>query len=282
MGIITYYNENVKFIFKFCVDTDIFDEMKKVRDIGCECCQITIWDTSLFTDGVAEKIIEAKEKYGIEISTLWVGWSGPTEWNFTGGPMVLGIVPEAYRMRRTEEILRGADFAVKLGVSRIATHIGFLPENISDPNYYPVVAVLRYIVRECKKKGLCFLFETGQETPVALLRVIEELGEDCVGINMDTANLILYGKGNSADAITVFGKYVMDTHIKDGFYPTSGKELGREVKVGEGMANIPEVIRRLRAVGYTGNYVIEREINGEQQIKDIKETVEYLKGILGK
>ena len=114
-------------------DTDIFDEMKKVRDIGCECCQITIWDTSLFTDGVAEKIIEAKEKYGIEISTLWVGWSGPTEWNFTGGPMVLGIVPEAYRMRRTEEILRGADFAVKLGVSRIATHIGFLPENISDP-----------------------------------------------------------------------------------------------------------------------------------------------------
>ncbi len=263
-------------------DTDIFDEMKKVRDIGCECCQITIWDTSLFTDGVAEKIIEAKEKYGIEISTLWVGWSGPTEWNFTGGPMVLGIVPEAYRMRRTEEILRGADFAVKLGVSRIATHIGFLPENISDPNYYPVVAVLRYIVRECKKKGLCFLFETGQETPVALLRVIEELGEDCVGINMDTANLILYGKGNSADAITVFGKYVMDTHIKDGFYPTSGKELGREVKVGEGMANIPEVIRRLCAVGYTGNYVIEREINGEQQIKDIKETVEYLKGILGK
>ncbi len=263
-------------------DTDIFDEMKKVRDIGCECCQITIWDTSLFTDGVAEKIIEAKEKYGIEISTLWVGWSGPTEWNFTGGPMVLGIVPEAYRMRRTEEILRGADFAVKLGVSRIATHIGFLPENISDPNYYPVVAVLRYIVRECKKKGLCFLFETGQETPVALLRVIEELGEDCVGINMDTANLILYGKGNSADAITVFGKYVMDTHIKDGFYPTSGKELGREVKVGEGMANIPEVIRRLRAVGYTGNYVIEREINGEQQIKDIKETVEYLKGILRK
>ena len=42
--------------------------------------------------------------------------------------------------------------------------------------------------------------------------------------------------------------------------------LGREVKVGEGMANIPEVIKRLRAVGYRGNFIIEREISGEEQI----------------
>ena len=82
------------------------------------------------------------------------------------------------------------------------------------------------------------------------------------------------------DAITVFGKYVMDTHIKDGFYPTDGLHLGREVKVGEGMANLPEVIRRLKEVGYTGNYIIEREISGEQQTKDIKETLEYLKTLV--
>ena len=263
-------------------DTDIDAEMKKVRDIGCECCQITIWNPELFTDEVAKKIVDATKKHEIEISTLWVGWSGPTEWNFTGGPMVLGIVPEAYRMKRSEEIIKGADFAVKIGAPRIATHAGFLPENMHDPNYYPVVAALRNIVRACQKRGVKFLFETGQETPVALLRVIEELGEEGVGINMDTANLILYGKGNSADAITVFGKYVMDTHIKDGFYPTSGKELGREVKVGEGMANIPEVIKRLRDVGYRGNFIIEREIGGEEQIKDIKDTVLYLRNILDK
>ena len=115
---------------------------------------------------------------------------------------------------------------------------------------------------------------------MVLLRVIEELGYDNVGINMDTANLILYGKANSADAITVFGKYVMDTHIKDGFYPTNGKELGKEVAVGEGLANIPEVIKRLQAVNYTGNYIIEREISGEQQTKDIIKTLAYLRSIL--
>ena len=135
-----------------------------------------------------------------------------------------------------------------------------------------------------KEQDLTFLFETGQETPITLLRVIEEVSMggkyENIGINMDTANLILYGKANSADAITVFGKYVMDTHIKDGLYPTDGKKLGHEVKVGEGMANIPEVLKRLKEVGYTGNLIIEREISGEKQIADILDTKKYLEEIL--
>ena len=261
-------------------ETDILAEFKRIKELGCECCQINVWNTALYTGENAEKLISASKETGIEISTLWAGWSGPTEWNFTGGPMTLGIVPEAYRMKRMEEILLGADFAQKIGVTRVATHVGFLPENVNDPNYYGIIAALRHIATYCKKRGLCFLFETGQETPVTLLRVIEELGLDNVGINMDTANLILYGKANSADAITVFGKYVMDTHIKDGFYPTSGKNLGREVKVGEGLANIPEVVKRLREVGYKGNYIIEREISGEQQTADIIDTIALLRSIL--
>ncbi|MBQ8357524.1 MAG: sugar phosphate isomerase/epimerase [Clostridia bacterium] len=261
-------------------DTDVFAEFEKAKALGCECCQVSVWDTSLYTDEKAAEILSAAKENDIEISTLWAGWSGPKEWNFTGGPSTLGIVPQAYRMKRMEEIICGADFAVKLGVSRIATHVGFLPENINDPQYCDVLAALRHIVKACQKRGICFLFETGQETPVTLLRFIEALGYDNVGINMDTANLILYGKANSADAITVFGKYVMDTHIKDGFYPTSGQALGKEVKVGDGMANLPEVVKRLQAVGYTGNYIIEREISGEQQTKDIIETIEYLKNIL--
>jgi sugar phosphate isomerase/epimerase len=66
----------------------------------------------------------------------------------------------------------------------------------------------------------------------------------------------------------------------DVFYATEGKKLGREVKVGEGMANIPEVVKRLKAAGYKGNYIIEREISGEQQIKDIIDTIAFLRGII--
>lgn len=261
-------------------ETDLLAKMREVKQHGFECCQLVIWDPSLYTDELAKQINQAVKETGIEVSTLWAGWSGPTEWNFTGGPMVLGLVPPAYRMQRAEELIRAAEFATKIGVSRVATHVGFLPENMNDPEYLGVVAILRYVIGKFKEMNINFLFETGQETPVTLLRVIEEIGMDNVGINMDTANLILYGKANSADAITVFGKYVMDTHIKDGFYPTDGKHLGREVKVGEGLANIPEVVKRLNEVGYKGNYIIEREITGEQQTKDILETKAYLEAIL--
>lgn len=260
---------------------NVFEQMKRLRDCGCECCQVCVWDPTLYTDELAADLVAASKEYDVEISTIWAGWFGPARWNFTEGPSTLGIVPEAYRARRCEEILEGARFAAKIGVGRVATHAGFLPENMNDPKYLDVLATLRYIATKCKEYGVCFLFETGQETPITLLRFIEEIGMDNVGINMDTANLILYGKGNSADAITVFGKYVMDTHVKDGLYPTSGKLLGRQVKVGEGVANIPEVIARLKAVGYQGNYIIEREITGEQQIRDIKDTVAFLEGLLG-
>ena len=260
--------------------TNVLAELEKLKKYGFECCQPVIWKMNCYTDEKAEEIRAAAEQTGIEISTLWSGWSGPVEWNFTAGPMTLGLVPPAYRMKRAEELIVAAEFAAKIGVSRVATHAGFLPENLNDPEYLGVIAILRYIAGAYKKLGINFLFETGQETPITLLRVIEDIGMDNVGINMDTANLILYGKGNSADAISVFGKYVMDTHIKDGFYPTNGKQLGKEIKVGEGVANIPEVIKRLKAVGYQGNYIIEREISGEQQTQDILETFDFLKNIL--
>ncbi len=261
-------------------DMDLTEKLKEVRSYGMDCVQISCWDPGVYSDELAKTFRRAAKESGVEISTLWAGWSGPKEWIFTAGPMTLGLVPPAYRMQRAEELIRAGEFAVKIGVGRVATHVGFLPENMNDPEYPGVVAVLRYIIRAYKKLGIDFLFETGQETPVTMLRVIEEIGMDNVGINMDTANLILYGKANSADAVTVFGKYVKDTHIKDGFYPTDGKHLGREVRVGDGLANIPEVIRRLKDAGYEGNYIIEREIEGDEQIRDILETRDYLREIL--
>ena len=90
-----------------------------------------------------------------------------------------------------------------------------------------------------------------------------------MGINFDTANLILYGKGNAADAVLVFGKYIRDLHIKDGLYPTDGMHLGKEVAAGEGLANFPLVLKRLKEAGYEGPYTIEREIKGEKQTADI-------------
>lgn len=131
-----------------------------------------------------------------------------------------------------------------------------------------------------KDNGQYFLFETGQETPVTMLRTIQTIGLDNIGINFDTANLILYGKANTRDALDVFGKYVMETHIKDGEYPTDGLSLGEEKPAGEGKANLPAVLAKLKALGFSGTFTIEREITGEKQISDIVTARDLLRNIM--
>ena len=257
--------------------SDVAEKIKKAASLGFKSAQIVCWQMELYTDDNAQKIINACKEYDVTISSFWAGWSGPKVWNFVDGPSTLGIVPPDYRYQRMQELMQGSDFAKKIGVDKVATHAGFIPECPSDPNYRPVVSAIRHLANYCKANGQCFLFETGQETPTTLLRTIESVGTGNLGINLDTANPILYGKANPLDALDVFGKYVMDTHIKDGFYPTNGMYLGHEARAGDGRANIPAVVVRLiNEFDYNGPFTIEREISGEQQIADIIHAKELL------
>jgi sugar phosphate isomerase/epimerase len=252
------------------ITDDIDAEFKKVHDLGLPTCQLNGWEQARFTDQTAQQVVAASRKYGVEITAFWCGWEGPAVWDFIDGPLTLGLVPPAFRHDRLKMLMKGADFALKIGVKDLVTHVGFIPENPNDPEYKSLVAVLRYLALYCNQRGLYFLFESGQETPVTLLRAIEDIGLDNLGVNLDPANLILYGKANPVDALDVIGRYVRGVHAKDGLYPTSGRYLGQEVPLGAGKVNLSALIAKLKAVGYDGALTIEREISGEQQVKDIQ------------
>lgn len=252
------------------MDKDIEQEIKKVHDLGMTSCQLCCWDNTYCTDENAEIVKMATAKYGVEVSTYWCGWSGPKVWDFYEGPVTLGLVPEDYRYARIQELKEGSDFAKKIGVENVATHVGFLPETPNTREYHSLVCALRDLAEHIKANGQYFLFETGQETPVTLRRTIEDIGTGNLGINLDPANLILYGKANPVDALEVFGEYVRDIHGKDGCYPTDGKNLGKETPLGEGKVNYPAFVAKLKEIGYDGPITIEREISGDKQIEDIK------------
>ena len=113
-----------------------------------------------------------------------------------------------------------------------------------------------------------------------MLRTFEQVNMDNLFVNLDTANVILYGKANPVDALEVFGKYVKNLHAKDGNWPTNGHEIGNETKIGDGKVDFVGVFKKLHELGYDGYVTIEREIHGDQQIKDILESREYLNGII--
>ena len=124
------------------------------------------------------------------------------------------------------------------------------------------------------------MFETGQETPITLLRTILTVNTGNLGINLDPANLLLYGKANPCDALDVFGKYVMGVHAKDGEYPTDPLYLGQEKRIGDGRVNFPLLIEKLKKLGYDGSLTIEREISGEKQVQDILYAKKFLEELI--
>ena len=255
-------------------DTDLDAAFARMRSMDIYSCQLVCWDRQVFhTPGAAEWVLEKLKQYGITLSAFWCGWEGRKVWNFYDGQVTLGLVPVDTRYERLKMLMEGSDFAKKLGVKYLATHVGYIPENPLDPNYHGVLNACKTIADHCAKNGQVFLFETGQETPVTLRRAMNDIessvGKGTVGVNLDPANLILYGKGNPVDALDVFGEYVFGIHGKDGMYPTDGYSLGKETPLGEGKVNYPAFIRKLKEIGYAGDITIEREISGDQQTKDI-------------
>ena len=267
-----------------CVNMNEIDEMeKKFEDLlaqGFDNCQLLSWNPGVWTKENAETVCALTARYGITISAFWCGWEGPGVWNFYEGPQTLGLVPPAYRELRIKNLCDGADFAKLLGVQNVVTHMGFIPEDPNDPQFLPFCDAVRAVAQHCKNNGQYLLFETGQETPVTMLRCFEQVGTDNLGVNLDTANLILYGKANPVDALDVFGSYVMNLHAKDGLYPTNGHDLGAETPIGQGKVDFPALFRKLHDLGYDGFVTIEREISGEQQTKDILAARAYLQSVI--
>ena len=267
-----------------CVNFDEIDGMsKKFKDLkseGFDNCQLISWKPELWTDENLEILKNLTEENGITISAFWCGWEGPSVWNFYDGQITLGLVPPEYRTMRIKNLCDGADFAKKLGVKNVVTHMGFIPENPNDPQFAPFCVAVRQVAEHLKKNEQNLLFETGQETPVTMLRCFEKVGCDNLGVNLDTANLILYGKANPVDALDVFGKYVMNIHAKDGLYPTNGHDLGSEVRIGDGKVDFKALFKKLYELQYNSYVTIEREIEGEQQISDIRHAKKYLGDII--
>ena len=269
-----------------CVSLDtmegIEERVKKLGENGFDSCQLISWNPEVWKEENVPVLKKLLEKYGVTVSAFWCGWEGPKVWDFYDGQITLGLVPAEYRQMRIRNLCDGADFAHKLGITDVATHMGFIPENPNDPCFNSFCVAVRTVAEHLQKNGQYLLFETGQETPVAMLRCFEKVGTDNLGVNLDTANLILYGRANPVDALEVFGKYVRNIHAKDGCYPVNGHDLGRETRLGEGKVDFRALFRKLHELGYDSHVTIEREIEegSPEQIRDILESRDYLQNII--
>jgi sugar phosphate isomerase/epimerase len=233
-----------------------------------------------FTPELAKQYRELLAKYQLTATTIEVVGPPPLEWNFMQGPSTIGIVPPNTRAARIDALRQASDFAKLVGIPQVQTHCGFIPENPGDALYKPAVEAIRTVAKHCQGNGQAFLMETGQETPTTMSRAIRDVDMPNLGVGLDTANLLLYGKANPVDAVDILGPHIKSVHAKDGRWPTNPYEFGEEVLIGKGLVDFRQVFTKLHRLGYQGAISIEREISGPQQIEDVKIEKAYLERVI--
>jgi L-ribulose-5-phosphate 3-epimerase len=257
------------------------EHFRRVRDLGFDNCFLSL-DGYIggFTPAVVGQFRDLIAKYRLTVTAVEVVGPGRLEWNFTEGPSTIGLVPPGSRAARIDALRQVSGFAKQLGIGQVQTHCGFIPEDPADPLYPQAVEAIREVARICQENGQYFLMETGQETPTTMSRALRDVAMPNLAVGLDTANLILYGKANPADAVDILGPHVRSIHAKDGRWPTDPSKLGEEVLIGKGLVNFKEVFTKLHRLGYAGAVTIERETSGPQQIEDVRQEKTYLENVL--
>jgi len=260
------------------VEPDPDAAMATLKSLGLPTCQVYL---NKFDPAFAAWLRKSLDRASIEATSLVVGGPGKESWDFYDGPLTIGLIPRETRAARIAHIKAAADFAARCDIPAVQTHAGFIPENPNDPVYKEAITALREVVEYCARYRQTFRYETGQETPIALVRAIQDVGVSNQGVNFDLANLILYGKANPVDAIEVLAPYIQGIHAKDGLWPTNPKLLGEEVPIGKGKVDFPRIVQRLKDIHYEGAVTIEREISGPQQLQDVRAAADFLRHLIG-
>jgi len=266
------------------VREDFASRLSRIREAGFTTMQLSTPPKEFTAEPKLGDLKRLLAGAGITVTSVAAVYEGESYADVAAVRNTVGLLPKATRAARIEDTKRTADFAHALGAPNVSSHIGYIPEDRSDPDYALLVSALQQICDYIGQHGQSFNLETGQETAELLGDFIGDVGCENLGANFDPANMIMYGTGDPIEALTVLAPWVRGVHCKDGEWPKSPGTLGAEQPLGQGQVGMERFVAKLEAIGYQGPLTIEREIPGEQQILDFiagKKLLDDLKAKLG-
>jgi sugar phosphate isomerase/epimerase len=258
------------------------ETLGELQSLGLRCGQLGVGGGLDLPDALAAQWKRDLDAAQFTLATVVAAYEGEDYADIPTVQRTVGFIPPATRAAREQRTYAVSDFAARLGVKSIATHIGFVPDDATDPDYAAVRDVVRRVCDRAAANGQSFALETGQEKAAVLLRFIQDVDRANLKINFDPANMILYGTGDPIEALRVLAPLVISVHCKDGDWPPKGVPgaLGAERPLGQGSVGVERFVKTLAQVGYCGQLNIEREgTNHAGWLRDVGEAVRLLERI---
>jgi sugar phosphate isomerase/epimerase len=259
------------------------ETLRENKELGVRCGQIGIsgeLDIGAKTQAAWKSALAAEP---FTVVTVFAAYNGESYADIPTVQQTVGFIPPATRAEREKRTLECSDFAAALDIPGIGTHIGFVPEDSSDPDYIAVRDMVRRVCDYAAARNQTFALETGQEPAGTLLHFFEDVGRANLRINFDPANMILYGTGDPIEALGVLAKHVVSVHAKDGDWPPKGQPgaLGTERPLGQGAVGMERFVAKLKQIGYKNPLNIEREVPDHQErLRDMKMGVGLLQRLV--
>lgn len=250
------------------------------RELGIDVVQIACGDPHHAAWDEGDSMPDVAKNASFRMTGTMIGFPGedyttPETIKKTGG-----FGDPASRPERIERFRWAIDRTAALGLKDIMCHAGFIPEpGTADRKSF--LDTLTQVAGIAGDKGVTVALETGQETADLLRATLDDLKVPNLKVNFDPANMLLYDMGDPIKALDILGPDIRSVHLKDAKRPKVAGQWGEEVPLGQGQANIPMFVKKLKEIGFQGALVIEREVGNQQErLRDVAHGVRYLKECL--
>lgn len=254
-----------------------------LRDMGFRCGQMGVPGKLALDSRLMQEWKKALEQAHFTVYTVFAAFEGESYADIPTVQRTVGFIPRVTREVRERRMMEVSDFAAQLSVPGVATHVGFIPEDTSDPDYFAVREMVRRVCDHAVSHQQTFALETGQERAEVLLDFLLDVNRRNLGINFDPANMILYGTGDPVESLAVVGQHVVSVHCKDGDWPPPEVPgaLGTERPLGQGSVDLKAFLGGLKKIGYKGQLTIEREARDkDERLRDLKEGLTLLTSLV--
>lgn len=174
------------------------------------------------------------------------------------------------RIDATKDAMRTA---YRLGTRVIVNAVGYVPDDKSSPAYSQLKESLEDLANYGQHVGTMLACETGSEPVERLVELLDSISAPAIGVAFNPGSLIVQDN-YSVDSIRACAHRVLSVVACDGVRDLS---IGRglQVPLGQGSAEIPEVLGVLEDVPYRGWFIVDRP-SSEDILYELSNAVKYL------